>query len=137
MSRSREKADLIARLEASRTALGQDLSQMGESLDLPRRLRLSVRRHPVGWIGGGVALGAIASMLLRPGRRGEGSRGSFLGGASDLAHQLLQFSLLPLSQFLAAELDRFARRPPRPTGPSPGGSTEPTPGRIEEGPVGE
>jgi hypothetical protein len=63
---------LIARAEASRARLGHDFSRAQSFLDVPGRLKSSLKENPSRWLFGSVASGFLASLVLRrPGRAGK------------------------------------------------------------------
>lgn len=63
-SRGRSKEDLTQEIARSREDLERRLSRVREEADLPRRIRRSVRREPVPWIVGAVALGLVVTAIF-------------------------------------------------------------------------
>jgi hypothetical protein len=96
----RQTDALIARLSASRTALGADLAGLRHRLDVPARVKDSILSKPLAWFGGSLGVGLVASLLLRgrkPAARAsketKARRGLWslaLGGAFTLARPALQ-----------------------------------------------
>ena len=94
----RQTEALIARLAASRRAVGQDLAVLRHRLDVPARVKESVMSKPLAWFGGSLGAGLLASFLLK-GRKSKPKpekvvRRSLwslaLGGAFTLARPALQ-----------------------------------------------
>jgi alpha-beta hydrolase superfamily lysophospholipase len=94
----RQAEALIARLAASRSAVGHDLAVLRHRLDVPARVKESVMAKPLAWFGGSLGAGLIASFLLK-GRKSRPKpekvvRRSLwslaLGGAFTLARPALQ-----------------------------------------------
>jgi len=68
MDRKSQKAELerlILVTEASRLRLTADLGTFRTRLDVPSRVRGSLRQHPGGWLGGSVLAGMLASLMFR------------------------------------------------------------------------
>lgn len=61
-------SDLVHRSAHARFSLHAAAGQLRERADVPKRVRQSLRSHPLGWIGGSAAVGLLCSLLLR-GRR--------------------------------------------------------------------
>ncbi len=49
----------------SRSRLGSEIGSLKEQLDVPARIRSSLKQHPTGWLLGAVASGLAASLLFR------------------------------------------------------------------------
>lgn len=88
---------LSARLDASRAALGRDLTALRHRLDVPARVKDSILSKPLLWFGGSLAAGLAASLLLRRPRpvirESKPSKSLWklaLGGAFALARPTLQ-----------------------------------------------
>ncbi len=84
---------LIARLARSRSEVGEHAVQLRERLNVPKRLRKSLLRHPIAWFGGSLGTGVIASRLLRRRRAAKPARswfGALLGLAFTFSRPLLQ-----------------------------------------------
>lgn len=69
MNTSRELDDLSRELQRSRSLLSQEYRGLLHELDFPRRMADSVKRHPLGWIGGAVSAGLMTTLLGFRGRR--------------------------------------------------------------------
>ena len=69
MDRKLPKDQEIERLirlgEAARTCLEHEAVLLKERLDVPARIRSSLKEHPAGWLLGSLASGLAASLLLR------------------------------------------------------------------------
>ena len=56
---------LILLSEQSRTCLETEVSALRHKLDIPARVKDSLKQNPVGWLAGSLASGLAASLLLR------------------------------------------------------------------------
>lgn len=56
---------LIRRLQRSREDLGHHYVELQHKLDLPSRIKHSVRRNPLVWFGGSAGLGLLSTRLFR------------------------------------------------------------------------
>ena len=133
MNRPDRKEDVLARLVASRDAIGENLAGLGAAVNLTRRLRHAVRRNPIPWLAGSVGAGVLLSSLLRvgggrPSKSGGGalanpSRPVILGALAFLGNQMMAFSLPALKQFVEVELSRWlqSRAPKTPADEAHGG----------------
>jgi len=65
LSKSPEINRLIRLAEEARSTLSVEVVSLKRRLDFPSRVKSSVRSHPTGWIGGGLALGLAFSTLFR------------------------------------------------------------------------
>ena len=90
---------LIARIEASRHAVADDLGALRRRFDVPTRIRESFRSRPLAWFGGSLGAGLVASLFFKPHRPApapapvparRGRWGMILGGAFTLARPALQ-----------------------------------------------
>lgn len=63
MSTSPQLDDLSRELNKSRSLLSAEYQGLLHELDFPKRMADSVRRHPVGWIGGAVTAGLMTTLL--------------------------------------------------------------------------
>jgi DNA-binding transcriptional regulator/RsmH inhibitor MraZ len=72
LSKSQEIERLIRIGDAARYQLGSDAVLLKQRLDVPSRLRSSLKSHPTGWLFGSLASGLAASLLFR--RRPERER---------------------------------------------------------------
>jgi hypothetical protein len=59
----RNNSELIEEIARSRRRVARNLRTVREELDLPRKIRQSVRQRPVGWIIGAVAVGLVLTSL--------------------------------------------------------------------------
>lgn len=93
-----ETQALIARIAASRATVGHELVVLRRRLDVPARMKKSVRSKPLAWFGGSLGAGLVASFLFK-GRRSEPTQEKVvrrslwslaLGGAFTLARPALQ-----------------------------------------------
>lgn len=98
-SQSQGQTDaLIARIAASRQALGADLTRFRRRLDFPSRVKDSILSKPMAWFGGSLGAGFIASSLLKKRRRvtpaekvaKRGFWGLVLGGLFTLVRPALE-----------------------------------------------
>jgi hypothetical protein len=95
-------AELKEQIERSRENLERRLSRVREEVDLPRRIRRSVRREPVPWIVGAIAVGLLVTAVVTRRRKivvdaktGSKSKGAlleagFILGALRIAATLLK-----------------------------------------------
>ena len=67
MAEDLRKAELTAELARARARLSGSLDALRHDLDFPGRVKATVRKHPVTWIGGAALCGILLSIL--PGRR--------------------------------------------------------------------
>jgi hypothetical protein len=65
---SLELAELILRSEAARIQIGHAHLQLKKKLDVPLRIRDSLKSSPLKWLGGAMGAGLLGSMLFRPRR---------------------------------------------------------------------
>jgi hypothetical protein len=56
---------LIRTSDAARGVLGSEIHAFKYKLDVPARLKDSLRSHPTGWLGGSLAAGLATSLLFR------------------------------------------------------------------------
>jgi len=63
-SGDRSKEDLRQEIARSRDDLERRLSRVREEADLPRKIRRSVRREPVPWIIGAIAVGLVVTAMV-------------------------------------------------------------------------
>jgi hypothetical protein len=61
--RSKSTEQLKEEITASRESVARHLSNLRYELDVPQKIRRSVRRQPVLWIGGAIAIGVIVAAL--------------------------------------------------------------------------
>jgi hypothetical protein len=60
----RSKAELTQEIASSREEITRRLHRVREEADLPRKIRQSVRREPVPWIIGAIAVGLLVTAAL-------------------------------------------------------------------------
>ncbi len=56
---------LIRTSEAAREVLGSEIRELKHKLDVPSRVKDSLRSHPTRWLGGSVVAGMATSLLFR------------------------------------------------------------------------
>lgn len=65
LPKKQEIEQLIRLSDNARSRLEQDVRSLKHRLDVPARLRDSLKSHPSGWLLGSLASGFVASMLMR------------------------------------------------------------------------
>ena len=65
LSKTQEIERLIRLSEKSRACLGSEAASLKQRLDVPARIRGSLKQHPTGWLLGSLASGLAASLLFR------------------------------------------------------------------------
>jgi hypothetical protein len=60
----RSKAELTQQIAHSREEITRRLSRVREEADLPRKIRRSIRREPVPWIVGAIAVGLLVTVMV-------------------------------------------------------------------------
>lgn len=63
--RTAETEALIQRLEASRSDLGEQVVDLRQRLDVPTRIKSSVKGKPWLWFGGAMGAGLVLGRILR------------------------------------------------------------------------
>src|SRR6266480_1755148 len=63
-SGNKSDAELKLQIDRSREDLALTLSRVREEVDLPRKIRRSVRREPVPWIIGAIAVGLLVTAIV-------------------------------------------------------------------------
>src|SRR6266436_4390625 len=63
-SGKKSKAELTEEIARSRGEITHRLSRVREETDLPRKIRRSVRREPVPWIIGAIAVGLLVTAVV-------------------------------------------------------------------------
>jgi hypothetical protein len=63
--KSLELAELIRCSDAARFQIGQAHAQLRRKLDVPLRMRDSLRASPLKWLGGSLGVGFVASLLFK------------------------------------------------------------------------
>jgi hypothetical protein len=66
--KSLELAELIRRSELARIQIGQAHLELKRKLEVPLRIRDSLKSSPLKWIGGSLGVGLVSSLLFRSGR---------------------------------------------------------------------
>lgn len=56
---------LVRESDTARGVIGSEIRNLKYKLDVPSRLKDSLRSHPSGWVGGSVVAGLAASLLFR------------------------------------------------------------------------
>ena len=67
--KSLELAELIQRSEVARIQIGQAHHKLKQKLDIPLRIRDSLKSSPLKWLGGSLGIGFVVSFLFRSKRR--------------------------------------------------------------------
>ena len=65
LPKNQEIERLIRLGETARSVLGHEAVLLKQRLDVPARIRGSLKEHPAGWLLGSLASGLAASLLLR------------------------------------------------------------------------
>ena len=68
-SGNKSKAELTQQIARSREEITHRLSRVREEADFPRKIRRSVRREPVPWIIGAIAVGLIITGIVTRNRK--------------------------------------------------------------------
>lgn len=66
--KSLELAELVRRGDVARIQIGQAHLELRRKLEVPLRIRDSLKSSPLKWIGGSLGLGFVSSFLFRSGR---------------------------------------------------------------------
>lgn len=64
-----EIAELIRQSEASRAVLAKAHANYKHKLDVPSRLRESLKKEPMKWVGGSLVIGFVASLFFKSRRK--------------------------------------------------------------------
>lgn len=103
-----DTAALIERIERSRGHLGGHLLEVRRAVDVPGRIKHSIRSKPFAWFGGSMGAGVLLSRLLRRPRKAAkrtGWMGLMLTGTFALLKPILR-------GVITSELQRrFIRHP--------------------------
>ena len=67
--KSLELAELILRSDVARFQIGQAHHKLKQKLDIPLRIRDSLKSSPLKWLGGSLGVGFMGSFLFRSKRR--------------------------------------------------------------------
>lgn len=65
LSKDQQIERLIGQARSARSFLGSEAITLRQKLDIPARLRSSLKSHPTGWLFGSAASGLAASLLFR------------------------------------------------------------------------
>lgn len=79
---------MIRQAEVARATLKHDVTVLKAKLDVPSRIRRSLKIHPSGWLLGSLVSGFAGSLLFRrskPARGKKAARGEFLFSLIGLA----------------------------------------------------
>lgn len=97
MNPSPEISRLRHAVRESRQGIACEYSGLLHDLDVRRRFTESVRRHPLGWLGGAAAAGLIATLL------GGGRKAAPSGKAADAARST------PVAKLAASDTSAMGR----------------------------
>src|SRR5438045_558372 len=124
-SGNRSKAELTAEVARSRDDLALRLNRVREETDLPKKIRRSVRREPVPWIVGAIAVGLIITgivtrkrkVIVDATRRGSKTKSALLETGLVLGVLRIAATLLKpvVMKFVEDKFRGYASR--RPAGP--------------------
>ena len=114
---------LIRQSEHARGVLGGEIRGLKRKLDVPARLKDSLKSHPTGWLGGSLVAGMFTSLLFR--RKGKRVKeaekkkktvvGFLLGLAFSALRPFLKVWLAgQLKNFVASKFDQPDDIPSRP-----------------------
>jgi hypothetical protein len=67
--KSQELAELIRRSEIARVQIGQAHLELKRKLEVPLRIRDSLKSSPLKWLGGSLGLGFVGSFLFKSRRK--------------------------------------------------------------------
>jgi len=101
-----ELGRLIRRSEAARLQIGLAHTRLKRKLDLPSRLKNSVKSEPAKWLGGSVVAGFVASFLFKL-KKGTADRKTGKGIKRGFSLGLLRFVLKlakPAAKIYASKL---------------------------------
>ena len=73
-SGNKSDAELKSQIDRSREDLALRLERVREEADLPRKIRRSVRREPVPWIIGAIAVGLLVTAVVSRSSSSPGGR---------------------------------------------------------------
>ena len=126
-SRNKSKAELTQQIARSREDLTLRLNRVREEADLSKKIRRSVRREPVPWIVGAIAVGLIITgivtrkkkVIVDATRRGSKTKSALLETGLVLGVLRIAATLLKpvVMKFVEDKFRGYAsRRPPGPKG---------------------
>jgi hypothetical protein len=97
---NKSDAELKEQIARSREDLALRLNRVREEVDLPRKIRRSVRRQPVPWIVGAIAVGLLVTAVVSRKRK------VYVGakGATKSKHALLEAGFILGALRIAASL---------------------------------
>ncbi len=111
---------LIQTGDAARAVLGTEIRSLKHKLDVPARVKDSLREHPTGWLGGSLVAGMFTSLLFRRKpkveKKKKGLAGFLLGLAVSGLRPLVKVWLAgQLKNFVASKFEsgELPSRPPR------------------------
>ena len=126
LSKDQQIEQLIRQSQIARSFLESEANVLRQKLDVPARLRSSLKGHPTGWLFGSAATGLAASLLFRrkPAPAARQNRGlplKILGLILTLARPMAKLWLSgQVKNYLAATSRQPAlNRPSGETAPSP------------------
>jgi len=126
-SRNKSKVELTQQIARSREDLTLRLNRVREEADLSKKIRRSVRREPVPWIVGAIAVGLIITgivtrkkkVIVDATRRGSKTKSALLETGLVLGVLRIAATLLKpvVMKFVEDKFRGYAsRRPPGPKG---------------------
>ena len=126
-SRNKSKAELTQHISRSREDLTLRLNRVREEADLSKKIRRSVRREPIPWIVGAIAVGLIITgivtrkkkVIVDATRRGSKTKSALLETGLVLGVLRIAATLLKpvVMKFVEDKFRGYAsRRPPGPKG---------------------
>lgn len=74
LSKTEETERLIRLASQARSHLSGEIAALKHQLDVPARVRDSLKSNPLGWLGGSLASGVAASLLFRGRRPATGKK---------------------------------------------------------------
>jgi hypothetical protein len=80
LSEEQEIQNLIRQAQSARICITGEVADLKAKLDVPARLKNSLRIHPSGWLFGSLASGFIGSLLLRGRKSSSPKRARKKGG---------------------------------------------------------
>lgn len=126
-SGNKSKTELKTEIARSREDLELRLSRVRDEMDFPKKIRRSVRREPVPWIVGAIAVGLIITgivtrkkkVVVDVARRGGKTKSALLETGFILGALRVAASLLKpvVAKFVAEKFGNYSTRPrPGPKG---------------------
>lgn len=113
-----ERQELIATLDHSRLQITQDAAQLGDALNVSRKLEASFHAYRYWWIGGGILAGLlVAKNLFTPLRKQKGGfdekkasserSGALFGLLGIAGRQIIRLSRPLLKRVLEKEVEQW------------------------------